>query len=232
MSGAPALADLPTLHPRFADPAVVSELARAWVRERRLRVRDVLAPGLAARLADAALAHPFAFFERHVSDVRCVFWRQLQPYDAASTFEPLALARRLFEDDLPRLASAITGQALRSQGDTALALDCYLRGSYLDTHTDQGRDRLVAYVVGLTRDRWPAELGGHLEFLWPDEETVIDRIEPGFDTLDLFQIYPLLRPHRIPILQARVTRLTVNGWLAGELLGPGEQARDDAAEAP
>jgi len=89
-------------------------------------------------------------------------------------------------------------------------------------HTDQGADRLVAYVIGLTRDEWPAEHGGHLEFLEPDEVTVKDRVAPGWGTLDLFCIYPLLRPHRIPLLKLPVTRLSINGWLSGELKGPEE----------
>ncbi|MFO0744669.1 MAG: 2OG-Fe(II) oxygenase family protein [Myxococcota bacterium] len=228
------LDDAPTLHPRFRDPAVLGALRSRWAETRRLRIDDALAPGLADALAAAALAHRFAFFEKHVSEVHCLFWRQTHVYPRpgeGSSFGPIEEARRLFEVDLPALASAITGQALHGLGDDALVIDCYLRGSYLDVHTDQGADRLVAYVVGLTRDRWPADAGGHLEFLWPDEATVIDRVAPGFGTLDLFAIYPLVRPHRIPILTAPVTRLSINGWLAGEL-DPRDDARDEPRDEP
>ena len=214
-----------TLHPRLGDPAILDALRARWADSRRLRIDDALAPGLAEALADAAAEHPFAYFEKHVSEVRCVFWRQLQRFPEpgeVSSFGPIAEARRLFEVDLPALARAITGQALRPAAGNGFAIDYYTRGSYLDAHTDQGADRLVAYVVGLTRDTWPADEGGHLEFLAPDETTVVDRVAPGWGSLDLFCIYPLLRPHRIPLLRANVTRLSVNGWLSGELKGPGE----------
>ncbi len=216
----------PTLHPRFGDPEVIRALREQWAATRRMRVVDALAPGLADELVEAACEHPFAFFEKHVSEVRAVFWRQLQGFPEAgqsSSFAPIAAAQRLCEVDLPWLVSAITGQALRaSAGANGIAIDYYTRGSYLDAHTDQGADRLLAYVIGLTRESWPHEDGGHLEFLAPDEETVVERIAPGFGTLDLFCIYPLLRPHRVPLLKRSVTRISINGWLAGELKGPGE----------
>lgn len=219
------IADAPTLHPRLADPAVLHALRDEWAATRRLRVHEALAPGLAAALAQAASEHPFTFFEKHVSEVRCVFWRQLQRFPEAgegSSFGPIEQARRLIQVDLPALVSAITGQALHASGGNGIAIDYYTRGSYLDAHTDQGADRLVAYVIGLTRDGWPAAAGGHLEFLEPDELSVHDRLAPGWDTLDVFCIYPLRRPHRIPLLTLPVTRLSINGWLSGELAGPGE----------
>ena len=214
-----------TLHPRLQDPAVLGELRARWATTRRLRIEDALAPGLAEVIVEAAGAHPFAFFEKHVSDVHCVFWRQEQRFPRAgeaSAFAAIGELRRLVEVDLPALASAITGQALRSAAGDGVSIDYYTRGSYLDAHTDQGADRLIAFVVGLTHGRWPAEGGGHLEFLAPDEETVIDRVAPGWGSLDLFCIYPLLRPHRIPLLRDNVTRLSINGWLTGALKGPEE----------
>lgn len=211
-----------TLHPRLSEPAVLAELRARWAATRRLRIEDALAPGLADRLEAAALAHRFALFEKHVSEVRCLFWRQSHPWDGSSGFGPIAETRRLLEVDIPRLARAISGQELRAVEDEGVVVDCYLRGSYLDVHTDQGASRLVAYVVGLTRDTWPASEGGHLEFLAADQRTPMERVAPGFGSIDLFCIYPLLRPHRIPLLRARVTRISMNGWLTGEVRGPNE----------
>jgi len=214
-----------TLHPRLADLSTVAELRSTWSAHRRLRIEDALDPDLADALVDLAAAHPFNFFDRHVSEVRCVFWRKVHPLpDAHDLNAPHALRalRRFIDDDLPALASAITTQRLRAAAGDGIAIDFYTRGSYLDSHTDQGSDRLIAYVIGLTADQWPAEDGGHLEFLAPDEHTVLDRIAPGYGSLDLFTIYPLTRPHRVPILRRPVTRLSINGWLTGELTGPGE----------
>ena len=203
------------LQRRLADPDVIDRLRLQWRQTRRLRVVDALRPEVADALVEGAAAHGFNFFEKHVSDVRCVFWRQTHLFGAAE-FEPMAAASRLLQDEIPRLVSAITGQALHGTG-AGFSIDYYTRGSYLDVHTDQGSDRLIAYVVGLTADTWPAEDGGHLEFLEADFETVADRIAPGFGTLDLFTVYPLLRPHRVPLLKKPVTRLSINGWLAGSL---------------
>lgn len=219
-----------TLHPRLLDPVALAAYQAAWGSTRRLRIEDALDPELCDALVDLAASHPFTFFEREPgssgasSEIRCVFWRQVHPLPDPDTDAPLALhrLRRFIDLDLPALASSITGQSLRAAAGTGVALDFYTRGSYLDAHTDQGADRLIAYVVGLTADTWPAEDGGHLEFLGPDEHTVLDRIAPGYGSLDLFTVYPLTRPHRVPLLKRPVTRLSINGWLTGELKGPGE----------
>lgn len=222
-----------TLHPRLLDPATLAALRSTWATARRLRIEDALDPDLADALVDLAASHPFSFFERDpsqaspgapYSEVRCVFWRQVHPLPDPASPAPLALhrLRRFIDLDLPELASQITGQSLRAAAGTGVAIDFYTRGSYLDAHTDQGADRLIAYVVGLTADTWPEKDGGHLEFLGPDEHTVIDRIAPGYGSLDLFTVYPLTRPHRVPLLKRAVTRLSINGWLTGELKGPGE----------
>lgn len=219
------MSPLSTLHPRLADPSTLAALRTAWSTTRRLRIDDALDPDLADALVDLAAAHPFAFFEKHVSEVRCVFWRQVHhlpdAHDLAAPHDLRAL-RRFIDDDLPTFASAITTQSLRAAAGDGIAIDFYTRGSYLDAHTDQGQDRLIAYVIGLTADQWPPEDGGHLEFLAPDEHTVLDRIAPGYGSLDLFTIYPLTRPHRVPLLRRPVTRLSINGWLTGDLTGPGE----------
>ena len=214
-----------TLAPWLREADALGELRARWADTRRMRIEDALAPGLADTLADAVFDHPFTFYEQHVNDVRCVKYHQLHMLpgpEETSDFAPMAAAMQLFQRDLPALASAITGQALHRISGEALGFDCYTKGSYLDAHTDQGPDRLIAYVVGLTRDTWPAEEGGHLEFLAPDETSILDRWAPGFGSLDLFNIYPLVRPHRIPLLQTHVIRLSVNGWLTGEIKGPWE----------
>lgn len=216
---------LTTLHPRFERPEVIHALRAEWAQSRRLRISEVLRPGLAERIANAALERPFGFFEKHQAEVHAVFWRQPHHFgDAHNDFPELSTLQTVLLRDLPALATAVTGQALEAlETQETVVFDLYTRGSYLDPHTDQGAERLVAYVLGLTRDSWPAEQGGHLEFLELDERTVIDRVSPGFDTLDLFCIYPLLRPHQVPLVQVPVTRLSINGWLTGELKDPREE---------
>lgn len=224
-----------TLSPHLSDPTHLAALRADWATRRRLRIPDALDPDLTDALVDLASSHPFQLFERHVSDVRALFWRQTHRLPAppatpppsappeAPVPEALHALRELIDRDLPALASAITGQSLRAAAGDGIAIDFYTRGSYLDAHTDQGADRLIAYVIGLTADTWPHEDGGHLEFLAPDEHTVLDRVAPGYGSLDLFTIYPLTRPHRVPLLRRPVTRLSINGWLTGELAHPRER---------
>jgi hypothetical protein len=216
-------ASWPTLHPRLAEAGALDALSERWRTRRRMRIEDALAPGLAEAIVASAGQLPFSFFERHEGEIHCVLWRQPHALEGdARGFAAMPELRRLLTVDLPALASAITAQALGPAPGGHFAIDYYTRGSYLDAHSDRGPDRLVAYVVGLTGERWPAERGGHLEFLAPDEETVIERVAPGFGSLDLFCIYPLTAPHRVPLLRDPVTRLSINGWLDGELKGPGE----------
>ena len=222
MEGTLARDPMPHLHPRFADREVLGGLRRRWAETRRLRIEDALRPGLAETLVDAATALGFETFEKHEGEVHALFYRQVQLYQGNERFGPIAEARRLLEVDLPALASAITGQDLHAADRDGFAIDYYTRGAYLDAHTDRGPDRLVAFVVGLTEESWPAEDGGHLEFLAPDESTVVERVAPGFGSIDLFTVHPLIVPHRVPILRRPVTRLSINGWLTGEVAGPGE----------
>ncbi|MCW8140376.1 MAG: 2OG-Fe(II) oxygenase [Planctomycetota bacterium] len=206
-----------SLHPRLRDPAALAALARDYrASGGNLRVAGVLAPGLAEALPDLLLSLPFS--AHHVQDdhVRCFFWRcviAVPPEGPGALPSPLDLLGRFVTQDLPALASAISGRAVRGPVEDVLPACLYRKGSYLDAHEDHGVDRAVAFVLGLTRGAWPAEAGGHLEFLAEDRETVVERRPPGFDTLDLYDVRPVVRWHRVPLLLEHVERLTVSGWL-------------------
>ena len=219
------LRDATTLNPAVVNQDRLATLKAAWARTRRVRVEGLMRPGLAAEVAAMAVAGEFSFEARHVNEVRCVLWSQTHRWpagDRAPASTVLMALVELLTRDIPALAQAITGQRVWRARDEGFAFHWYTKGCYLDAHTDQGSDRALAFVVGLTKQRWAATRGGHLEFLAPDEQTVVDTIPPGFDTLDLFCIYPLTRPHRIPILKDSVRRLSINGWLAAEPRDPRE----------
>ncbi|MCO5171199.1 MAG: 2OG-Fe(II) oxygenase [Planctomycetes bacterium] len=207
----------PSLHPRLRDPAALVALAAEYrAAGGSVRVSDVLAPGLADALPGLLLSLPFS--AHHVQDahVRCFFWRCVivpPPEGPGALPPPLDLLGRFVLEDLPALASAITGRPVRGPVEACLPVCLYRKGSYLDAHEDHGLDRAVAFVLGLTRASWPAEAGGHLEFLADDREAVLERRPPGFDTLDLYDVRPVVRWHRVPLLVEHVERLTVSGWL-------------------
>jgi Rps23 Pro-64 3,4-dihydroxylase Tpa1-like proline 4-hydroxylase len=90
----------------------------------------------------------------------------------------------------------------------------YSRGCYLDAHNDTDGSRALAFVLGLTREPWPAERGGHLEFLDTGGGAirVRERRPPGWNTLDLFDVRRPDHIHRVPLVEDPVLRLAVSGW--------------------
>ncbi len=209
------LHDASTLHPRLRDPAVIAAIREDWHQTRCLRIPAVLRPGLADEFHASALDGAFELFERREADVSVLIWRRFVSW-AGTHPECEALITR----DIPALLSELSGRDLQAPEGEGVAWDLFRKGCYLDAHTDQAPHRVVAWVVGLTRESWPASEGGHLEFLEPDHRTVRDRRPPGFDTLDAYSIYPMLRPHRVPLLTTHHTRLATNGWVSGPVRDP------------
>lgn len=212
------------LHPRLGDPGEVAALAARW-RETGgcLRIDGLLAPGLAEALEGALLELPFESHLEHDEHVRCFFWRCIVAVpgpDAPPLPPPFDRAARLVLRDIPALAAAISGRPVRGPTSEWVIACRYRKGSYLDVHNDHGPGQAIAYVVGLTRAAWPAEQGGHLEFLASDRETVLERRAPGWDTLDLYDVHPAPRWHRVPLLLEHAERLTLSGWIHSPLEGP------------
>ncbi len=207
----------PALHPRLLEPDVLRRLAADYAAAGgTIRVSEVLAPGLAGVLPDALRGLPFSAHCEQDEHVRCFFWRCIvaipgpeeEPLPA-----PLDRLGRFVKHDLPALASAITGRRVLGPTEDWIPVCLYQKGSYLDEHEDHGVGQATAFVLGLTRGAWAPEAGGHLEFLADDRVTLLERRAPGFDTLDLYDVRPVVRWHRVPLLTEHVERLTVSGWL-------------------
>jgi len=99
-----------------------------------------------------------------------------------------------------------------TDGIATLAITGLLRAPVLGDRDDGARR--VAYVLGLTRTAWPAEHGGHLEFLAVRDGAVVvtERRAPGWNTLDLFDVVGTNRLHQVPIVTADVERRAIPGW--------------------
>lgn len=205
-----------TLHPRLRDPAVQDELRRAWSASGgSLRLEQLLAPGLAATLAEAALARfPFQGFHLPAGrGPRGFFWRCVIDLAGERPEPPLDAAADFVLRDLPWLALAITGRTLRVP-EPIMGFCSYVKGCYLDAHEDEWvGEHATAWVVGLTRDAWPEAEGGHLTFLADDRTTPLGSRPPGWDTLDLYDVHPVSRWHAIPLLETHRERLTLSGLL-------------------
>lgn len=198
---------------RWLDPAVRAETARAWRDRRNLRLHDVLADDAIATLHDAVavLGHPLR--ATTAPDFAYQYGALASPPEDSCDHVWCQFARWWW-DDGAAFVSAITGRRARPPADRVLMSTLFRRGSYLDPHNDHDGSRRIAYVLGLTRDAWPAEHGGHLEFLAVRDGAVVvtERRPPGWNTLDLFDVVGTNRLHQVPILTTDVERRAIPGW--------------------
>jgi hypothetical protein len=148
-----------------------------------VRLHDALAPGLAAELAAWFMRAPLtAGFH---ADQQALTWsfEALLP-DRHDVQLPACLRRlaRFLDQDVPELAQAITGRRLAPPMQGVLHLWAWRRGAYVDAGRTLAPLGGIDVMLGLTGARWPAEVGGQLEL-----GAAAQRLEPGFDTLDLFE---------------------------------------------
>jgi hypothetical protein len=202
------------LHPRLVDPEGEDALAlrRRWRERPSLRVDRFLADDAALALRDALRKCEFQIVTPQHDEVqfRYQYWVHAQVPDAACDHVVCAAGRWLWSDGAAWV-SRLTGLALAPPDDRLLVATVYERGSYLDPHNDVDGRRKVAFVLGLTDTRWPAEDGGHLEFLSPGGE-VLERRAPGWNTLDLFEVTQPIHIHEVPIVVRDVERRAITGW--------------------
>lgn len=127
-------------------------------------------------------------------------------------------ATGLLADFARLMSSAPMLQMLRTvTGATELAFTdghatAYGPGDFLTGHDDDvpGKDRLAAYVFGLT-PQWRPEWGGLLLFHGPRDATAF-ALAPRFNTLDLFAV-PQRHSVSMVTPAARYRRYAVTGWL-------------------
>lgn len=176
----------PAIHPRLLDPDLLAGLAEQWAVGRCMRIERVLAPGLAAELAPLLARLPMGPL---MEDGFCWGCDVGVPAVEPQHPEPLYRAVRFVDRDLPQLVEAITGRALETPQPSWLRVRVLRKGSFAEPPQEPATG--LRFVLGLTRARWPEAWGGHMDLLDPDEPTrVVQRREPGFDTLDLFQASP------------------------------------------
>ncbi|MBK9035463.1 MAG: 2OG-Fe(II) oxygenase [Myxococcales bacterium] len=203
------------LAPRWTDRAVRAEAAAAWRTHRSLRIEGVLADDVVTTVRDAIaeLTHPL--IAAAAPDFAFQYGALTSPPEDNCDHVWCQFARWWWVDGRA-LVEDITGMRLIPPRDRALMSTLFRRGSFIDPHNDYDRARRCAYVLGLTDTTWPAELGGHLEFLAvEDGRTVVrERRAPGWNTLDLFDVSSLsnLHLHQVPILTTDVERRAITGW--------------------
>lgn len=205
------------LHPRLTDPTVVHSLAETWQRRRSLRLSPLMADEDARAVHDALGEQPFSLMAPAPGSFRFQYW--VLSYHPDEMADPVLSAfGRWLQRDVAALCGAITGRSLGPPEDRRLLSTLYTRGCYLDAHNDADGLRSVAYVVGLTPQGWPAESGGHLEFVSVDRGTVVvdERRPPGWNSLDLFDVSTNAPLHRVPPMLTDHRRRVFAGWFYGD----------------
>jgi hypothetical protein len=199
---------------RWEDRAERDLLAAAWRERRSLRIEGLLAGDTARALRDALRGEPHVLAATRPPDFAYQYRSSsYAPEDACDHL--LCHFGRWWWSEGVAFVSAVTGMALRPPPDRILTATLYGRGSYLDAHNnDHDGVRRCAFVLGLTEEIWPAEDGGHLEFLGVRDGAVhvLERRAPGWNTLDLFDVTGIERIHQVPVITRAVQRRTFAGW--------------------
>jgi hypothetical protein len=206
------------LHPRLqlVDPPgeEVASLRRRWQERPSLRIERFLADEVALDLREALRQCDFDVMTPQHDEIqfRYQYGVHAQVPDEVCDHVLCGVGRWLWSDGAAWL-SRLTGHALAPPDDRLLVATLYSRGSYLDPHNDVDGRRKVAFVLGLTDASWPAEDGGHLEFLAAGGGgEVVERRAPGWNTLDLFEVVRPIHIHQVPIVTRDVERRAITGW--------------------
>lgn len=199
--------------PRWLDPAVRAEAAAAFRATGNLRLDGVLADDAVAALHAAVreLGHPL--IAAAAPDFAYQYGAYVAAPDATCDHAWCQFGRWWWTEGAA-LASEVTGMTLRPPRDRRIMTTLMQRGGFLDPHNDVDGQRRCAYVLGLSPAPWPAEDGGHLEFLAVEDGRVVvtERRPPGWNTLDLFDVRGAGVLHQVPIITADVERRAVTGW--------------------
>lgn len=214
------------LSPHLEDAGIIEQLSAELARAGRLRISNVLDPAAASALLEAQRRAPF-ILRGHRADrvgwqqgpatgLDLQYWQHVIDVTDTSAAEDglAAFGRWVFSDGL-RWLEQLTGLPLAPPADGRLIATSYAKGSYLDAHNDYDGERRLALVFGFTPTPIPAEHGGQLEFisLAGGAAQVEMAFAPGFNTLDLFEVFERPPIHRVTLVRAHVERRAITCWL-------------------
>ena len=202
------------LNPALQTPQRQAELRQAWAQQRNLRLCDLLLEDTAQQLLAALRDEPFDAASAPPDRFAYQYWKRTWSPGAVESPLLESFARWMATDFISWVASW-TGASVLPHPSAEVSATLFGYGCYLDLHNDWGHNRALAFVIGLTPKSWPAEEGGHLTFCTADNHTIAvsQRREPGWNTLDLFDVTGQDAFHCVPILTTARERRVVSGWL-------------------
>lgn len=197
---------------RWRDEAARAEVRAAWARTRSVRLEGLLEDDDARALRDALRELPHPLLAASAPGFGYQYGAFASPPEDDCDHVWCRFGRWWWTDGLA-FVDAIAAMGLAAPADRRVVATWFRRGSFLDPHNDHDGARRCAYVLGLTDAAWPAEDGGHLEFLAAGEDfRVRERRAPGWNTLDLFDVTGTAHLHHVPILVRDVERRAISGW--------------------
>ncbi|MFI2812315.1 MULTISPECIES: 2OG-Fe(II) oxygenase family protein [Microbulbifer] len=114
-------------------------------------------------------------------------------------------------------SSAFLGSMRRLVGDDSISFadvqaTSYERGHFLREHDDnvQGKNRVAAYVINLTRN-WQSDWGG-IFHIFNEDDSVAHSLVPAFNAINVFRVP---RKHSVSYVTpfAGGSRFSITGWL-------------------
>jgi len=205
------------LHPDLESKSAQQDILQRWQQNPDLRLSPFLSNEAAAVLLADLQSRPFQLSAPTPGCFRYQYWILGIPFSTTEE-SPLGEFCRWFSVQGAHFFSACTGSSLRLKEKEQLLSTLYTRGCYLDPHNDYDGLRSVAYIIGLTAESWPSHLGGWLEFLQAEQDTVriTEARPPGWNTIDLFDVSRTSFLHQVSMLLEDRKRRAITGWLYEE----------------
>ncbi len=193
---------------RHLHDAAIAPLAQAFATEGAVRIERAFDEAVAAAALEALRG------EAHIPDLHphehgYQLWRSSWVPEPACAHDLCGLGRWLFAEGR-QLAERVSGLQLGVGEGGVLVSDRHHKGMYVEPYDEADGVRAVAFQVGLTPCTWPAEWGGHVQVLGPDD-AVRSSWAPDWNTLDLFDVRVQAR-RRLPILREHTEGFVISGW--------------------
>lgn len=202
------------LHPDLLGEQVKENLSLKWKNRSNLRLEPFLHEHKTRGILEEIQKRPFHLRATSPGQFRFQYWQMTIPFHGEDE-TILGDFCRWFTKDFCEWTSSWTGRDLQINGDEQLLSTLYTKGCYLDPHNDFDGKRNVAYILGLTRQKWKYLDGGYLEFLSTSKDgyEVAERREPGWNSLDLFDVSLKRHLHQVSMLKEKHERRVFAGWL-------------------
>ncbi len=201
------------LNPSLKSPTEIEGLGRRWKEHPNLRIRSFLSENHVLSLWTELSHRALHFHTTTPGNFRYQYWADAVHIDNEQNPVVASFARWLYTDALSWI-SQWSEQALTPPEDRQFLTTLFTQGCYLDPHNDADGKRAIAFVLGLTRERWKEEEGGCLTFLEADDTNVslVERRPPGWNTLDLFSVHNRTYLHEVQLLRTDRKRRAMAGW--------------------